>query len=727
MRKIVFFVFMMAVAMLSSCSKGEKEYKIAVSQCSPGEWRDKVNKEMLAAQYIYEEKAKVEIFNAWDDTELQIRQIDSLTNAGIDLLVVAPIASAPLTEAVARTRAKGIPVIFFDRRAETDDYTAFIGGDNVAAGQTCGEYALDLVKDIKNRRPQILEITALMDASPVIERHKGFEKAMSGHQEVDYVCVHSDWSWEGVYQILEQKNEENSLPDVVFCHTDYMSQGAYRFAEETGTAERLKIVSIDGLAGEGQGLEALEKGLMAGTYIYPTHGEKIVRLALDILTGKPYERDNFLLSMMATPQNARTLAMNSHEMMEQIQNLVVIENKMEDFFGLYNTQRKMLTASIVSIILLAVALLLFWRAVKQVKRAHRKIKQMNAEQTLFYTNASHQLKTPLTLIAGPVKELMDSTDVQSDKQKQLLEIISRNVAQLETVTSSVLNFRREMAQMVSDATADSALQQVSAQEVLQDSRVSMMKQEDSEELSTVLIIDDNDDMRRYLRTLLADRFYVLEAADGQSGLKLARESVPDLVVSDVMMPVMDGLQLCKKLKEDAITSHVPVILLTARSEESQQIEGFEHGADAYLTKPFSADMLIARIYNLLKIRQQLRVLFDGKEEEPVKLSTQDKLFIDTVKEAIQRNMSNQDLRMDDLGEEIGLSRVQMYRKVKALTGLSPVELLREMRLQRGYALLSGTTKTVAEVAYEVGFSKPGYFSSCFKTKYGKLPTEIRAE
>lgn len=144
MRKVV-FVLSVLIAILSSCSNSEKVYKIAVSQCSPGEWRDKVNQEMLAAQFIYEEKADVEIFNAWDDIDLQIRQIDSLTEAGIDLLVVAPIASAPLTETVAKTMEKGIPVVFFDRKAETDNYTAFIGGDNVAAGQTCGEYALELV------------------------------------------------------------------------------------------------------------------------------------------------------------------------------------------------------------------------------------------------------------------------------------------------------------------------------------------------------------------------------------------------------------------------------------------------------------------------------------------------------------------------------------------------------------------------------------------------------
>lgn len=727
MRKVV-FVLSVLIAILSSCSNSEKVYKIAVSQCSPGEWRDKVNQEMLAAQFIYEEKADVEIFNAWDDIDLQIRQIDSLTEAGIDLLVVAPIASAPLTETFAKTMEKGIPVVFFDRKAETDNYTAFIGGDNVAAGQTCGEYALELVQSVKDRKPKILEITALMDASPVIERHKGFEKAMSSHKEVDYTCINSDWSWEGVYQILKQKHEENDLPDVVFCHTDYMSQGAYRFTEETGTGEKVKIVSVDGLIGEGQGLEAVEKGLMAGTYIYPTHGEKIIRLALDILTGKPYERDNYLLSLMATPKNVRTVAMNSQEMMSQMHNLVIIEGKMETFFGLYNTQRKILIASIISMILLAVALVVFWRAVKQIRNAHRKMKQLNEEQTHFYTNASHQLKTPLTLIAGPVKQLLERNVLKDDDQG-LLEIVSRNVAHLEMLVSNVLNFRREVQGTISDETVVDALNQVVPKDIVQEGHIEMLNQEDTDELPNILIVEDNDDMRRYLRTLLAARFYVLEASDGQSGLRLARESVPDLIVSDVMMPVMDGLQLCKHLKEDFITSHIPVILLTARSEEHQQMEGYESGADAYLTKPFSADLLVSRIYNLLANRRQLRKLFDNNKQEntpaDVKLTTQDKLFMDQLKEAVNNNMSNPSLKMDELGEQLGISRVQLYRKVKTLTGLSPVELLRQMRLQKAKVLLNSTTKTVAEIAYEVGFNSSSYFATCFKKQFGKLPMELR--
>ena len=159
------------------------------------------------------------------------------------------------------------------------------------------------------------------------------------------------------------------------------------------------------------------------------------------------------------------------------------------------------------------------------------------------------------------------------------------------------------------------------------------------------------------------------------------------------------------------------------------MEGDEHGAEAYMTKPFRADLLISRIDNLLRSRQQLQVLFkEGQQEDKqVKLTTQDKLFLDQLRNVVRERMANPKLKMDDLGDELGISRVQLYRKVKVLTGLSPVDLLKQVRLERAKVLLNSTTKTVSEIAYEVGFGTPSYFTSCFKKQYGKLPMEFRAE
>ena len=703
-----------------------------MSQCSEGNWRWKLNNEMLAAQHLYEQDVKVDIVSCYDNSALQIRQIDSLADSGIDLLVVAPNEYAQIAEAVARTRKKGIPVIFFDRKTDTEDQTAFIGGDNVATGRLSGNYALELAKGLMKQqpdhRPVILEVTALLSTSPASDRHQGFAQAMHGHDEVDYVCINGDWDDNNTYAIVKKELTGNHRPDIIFCHSDFMANGAYRAAAELKQEQRVRILGVDGLPGEGEGIEAVRKGMFAGTCVYPTHGELIVRLALDILSGKPYERENYLQGMMITPDNVETVALYTGELKRQYEDMVTVQDKLEEYFGLYNVQSKVIAVCVVAILLLVVAVLLSWRASRKMKEAHRRIQQAHDEQTAFYTNARHQLRTPLTLVAGPVKQFLENYTLKGE-QKELMEIIDRNVAQLEMVVSNVLNFKMGEGQpMVDDSNVEAALQQGVNDDSLQEERLAQMKQEDSEELSSILIVDDNADMRRYLRTLLADKFYVLEAPDGQSGLKIARECVPDLVVSDVMMPVMDGLQFCKKLKEDSITCHIPVILLTARSTETQQMEGYEHGADAYLTKPFNSSLLVARIYNLLKNRQQLKHFADGQQSETQpQLSTQDKLFADSLKDVFMKNLSNPDLRVDDLGAELGMSRVQLYRKVKVLTGISPVELLREMRLQRGYNLINSTTKSISEIAYEVGFHTPSYFSNCFKKQFGKYPTELRAE
>ena len=741
MKKTVLYLIII-VAALTGCTESEKTFRIGVSQCAGGQWRDKVNSEMLAAQHLFEQNVKVTVVNAQDDTERQICEIDSLSDAGIDLLVVAPNESAPIADAIARTRQRGIPVIFFDRKAMTDDYTAFIGGDNVEAGRTVGNYALSLAKlqAQAGHRPLVVEITGSMGTSPAQERHQGFAEAMQQQDWLDYQPLFSDWSATEAHKKVAQLLAENRVPDVVFCHNDAMCTGAFEVVKGTPYEQKVRLLGIDGMPEEG--IAYVQKGWLAGTYIYPTHGERVVRLALDILTGQPYEQENPMEGMMVTPDNADIIALNSRELMHQNHDLVTVQDKLEDYLGLYNTQHKVLIGSLLSILLLLIGVLLTWRAARQQRRVHEQMKRLSEEQTLFYTNASHQLKTPLTLIAGPVRKLLEDGKLKSEEQG-LLEIVGRNVAQLETLISSVLSFRKEMGSTVSDETAAEAVRQGAPADAIQESRLALLKQEDTDELPSILVVDDNDDMRRYLRTLLADKFYVLEAADGQGGLKLARDIVPDIVVSDVMMPVMNGLQLCKRLKEDAVTSHIPVLLLTARSSEAQQMEGYEHGADAYLTKPFRADLLISRIYNLVRSRQQLRHLFEASDtmtqpeasaiDESRELvdrprpSSQDKLFADSLKEAILKNMSNPNLKMDELGDELGLSRVQLYRKVKALTGLSPVELLREMRLQRARTLLTTSTKTVAEVAYEVGFGTPSYFSKCFKQLFGEYPTDLRAE
>jgi len=217
-----------------------------VSQCSGGQWREKVNQEMLAAQHLYEQNVKVTIANADDDTQRQIRQIDSLVASGIDLLVVAPNEAGPIAEAITRVMEQGIPVICFDRKVASDNYTAFIGGSNVEAGRAIGVNAVDVARGLLagGHKPLILEVTASMSSTPAQERHQGFAGVVEGHPELDYVWRESDWSSEGTYRIVMEQIRSGRLPDIVFCHNDGMATGAYKAVVETGTEGKVNIMGL---------------------------------------------------------------------------------------------------------------------------------------------------------------------------------------------------------------------------------------------------------------------------------------------------------------------------------------------------------------------------------------------------------------------------------------------------------------------------------------------------
>ena len=253
-----------------------------------------------------------------------------------------------------------------------------------------------------------------------------------------------------------------------------------------------------------------------------------------------------------------------------------------------------------------------------------------------------------------------------------------------------------------------------------------VEQPSNPDAPVVLVIDDNADIRAYVSALLCRDYRVLTAADGEAGLAQAQKFVPDVVVCDVMMPGVDGIECCRRLKGSLSTSHIPVILLTACSLDEQRIRGYDGGADSYISKPFSSRLLLSRIRNLLDNRCRLRQFFtDGQLPRPGEVNDLDRDFVARFKALVEERMGDSALNVEDLGHEMGVSRVQLYRKLKSLTNSSPVELLRRIRLQRASALLASSDRTVSEVAYEVGFSSPSYFTKCYKEEFKESPTERR--
>lgn len=717
-KHIILYVILLLLVFVS-CS--DRRTVIGVSQCSDDLWRQKVNREIKIGQYQYK-NVDVVFASADNNGQRQARQIDSLVKAKVDLLVVAPSDVKTVAPAIERAYRAGIPVILYDRMIESTHYTAYIGTDNVAIGKEVADYLAHQLQG----RGTVVEITGERGSTPVADRHRGFMQGMIAFPQIQVVTLEGDWNLAGAKKLMRQYMDAGKPVDAVFGHNDAEAWGAQQAAKEKNREKQMLFVGIDGLPGENQGVDLVAKGVMTASYIYPTKGETIVPLAMNILQGKPYKRMNYFQSALVTAENAKLIDMQYKEIEGQTADLNTIYSSINEYMKMYRWQ-KIISILAVAVVVLLLIMIFYRRKVRREKeKLNEQRKQMADDKIAFFTNVSHQLRTPLTLVSGPLNRLMQA-DNYTEEQKMLLQVVSRNVGQLETLTADVLNFKEQVDAM-NQASTDEACEKELSQHVLRDSRHQMLLQQDVEELSTILIVDDNEDIRSYLRVLLAGQYYVIEASDGQNGLRLAKESVPDLIVSDVMMPVMDGLTFCSKIKEDEVTSHIPVILLTARSEESQRIEGYEHGADAYITKPFSDHLLLVRISNLLQARRQRK-----NDEAKQMLSAEDiqtdepgeRMFLERFKKAAKSHIGDANLRMDDLGSELSLSKVQMYRKVKALTGKTPAEVLREMRMQKAYSLLKQTDKTISEVAAEVGFAIPGYFSACFKKQFGINPTELR--
>ena len=905
---------LLALLTLCGCNRQRpRKYVIGVSQCSQDVWRDKLNRELKTSEY-FNDSLEVRLASANDNSRRQMEQINQFVDEGVDLLVVAPNQYRSITPAIERAYNRGIPVILYDRKTNSNKFTAFIGADNYGIGKAMGQF---IARQLKGRG-RVVEIRGLEGSSPAAERHKGFVDAIKAWPGVQLVASEAgNWKEESAIRAMGRILKKTRDFDYVYGQNDRMAWGAYVALRQHGIRRPVKFTGVDGLATEGGGLELVRDGVFEATSFYPTQGEAVIALAMKILRGQPYSRDNLLETTVITRDNAEMMLREARELARQNDNLDMLHRQVDRYFTQYNNQKIIILLFVGLIVLMVIVVVNMYRANITKKRLNRQLRQRNDElqrlsrevedmtrgQLAFFTNVSHELRTPLTLIQGPIERLLEELP-QPDERRQLLQTAQRNANILQQLVDEILDFRKvqngkmeltlsrfslgdsladwcrdfrvaagrrhinlQMADELTDGgvivadkdklahiyfnlmtnalkytpaggtittsvtdegdsyafsvkdtgmgigTADLpnifkrfyqaqgaaggtgiGLAIVQAYATLHHGTVTVESQTGSGTCFTVtlpkvqqgpvgeasnaphtaarlqaspyandtvnarqyfddvvateqnaqpevLVIDDNGDMRAYLRTILKEKYHITEAADGRQGLALARRTVPDVVVCDVMMPVMDGMAFTRALKDDTATSHIPVILLTARSLDDQKAEGYSLGADSYLTKPFQANVLLARIDNLLQNRARLYALFstarkDGSEDDTDEAGTtptaapatgdKDRRFVGRLRKIVQTHLADADFNVERIGEEIGLSRVQLYRKVKALTGQSPVELLRSARLQRGRHLIETTDMTVSEVAYDVGFTSPSYFTKCFKDEFGQNPNELRS-
>lgn len=719
--------------MLASCSSDEKKYRIGVSQCSDDIWRDKQNSELKIGAYFHD-NVELRFAAAFDNDERQIQQIDSLVATGIDLLIVAPNQVSTISSAIDRAYDKGIPVIVFERKTSTKKYTAYMGADNFEMGRLMGDYVATRL----NQRGRIIEVMGLKGSSPAIERHNGFREAVAQHPGIQVAAtLQGDWTEPTAYRTVKQwlEGHPGEAIDLVFGMNDRTAMGARKAFEEAGGQMPL-FCGIDGLPGENGGIRLVQDSLLDASYVYPTHGDRLLQLAVDILEGRPYEKETKLMSALVTRDNARVLLMGSEEVMRQSQYVEKLHQKTDDYLDQLDGQRTLTFLALATIVLLLLLLLGIYMYYLQRARIQDERMLMEREQLDFYTQVSHELRTPLTLIEGPLEQLAQTPDIEnaSPGASDLFAIVRRNTRQLTQLINKMLDAQ------VGGPKGDMTAEQIDAITAKQEPAMPAAGTVPDEDAPTVLIVDDNADIRAYLRSILQSRYRLLEAEDGKHGLAVAREQVPDLIVSDVMMPVMNGLEFCQQVKRDLISSHIPVILLTARVLDQHQIEGYRSGADAYITKPFSQELLLVRIDNLLHSRHQLKGLWSDKPssdaaaapvpaqdaEEPVASPIED-AFIERFKHIVEQRLHDSNLSVEDLAADMGLSRVQLYRKVKALTGSTPVDLLRKARLSRAQGLLHESSLSVSEIAYQVGFASPSYFSKCYKDEFGQAPGDARSK
>ena len=874
MKQWLYVVFLTLV--FSACSDNNvKKYVIGVSQCSEDIWRDKLNNELVMSTYQHD-NVTLKFASANDNDRLQKQQIEQFIKEGVNLLIVSPNQIHTISSVIDKAYDAGIPVILFDRKTDSRKYTAFIGADNYEAGHEIGYFIGQQLEGKGN----IAEICGLQASSPAIERNRGFMDALKNYPDIKVVARgYGDWIKESgvtaMDSILVQSKESFQY---VFAQNDRMALGALQSIKKH-KVKGIKIVGIDALPVPGGGMENVRDGNLEASYIYPTRGDSVMQLALNILEKKPYKRDNYLKGALVTKANANVLLMQNEEMNKQTARLNALHGKVDTYLVQYNHQKMYIVLFSIILLLLIGIMVYIYRTILMKRRIEE---EANKAKLQFFTNISHELRTPLTLIADPVNYIIHDDNLNS-QQRSMLQIVQRNVLVLTQLVSEILDFRKvqngKMELRLSDFNLAESMKQwiklfsASAQKkhivismdapdtimlradqdkiericynllsnalkyTSEGGEISLMAKEEggrvmisvadngcgisSDELpyifdrfyqaknagrgtgiglaivkaftelhhgevsatsiegkgSTftihipvrqkgevtnqptekieqlvepssaqevpnqarhideliqpyqtdkpeVLIIDDNIDIRTYLRSVLSEKYNVSEAANGKAGLELARKIVPDIVLSDIMMPVMDGLAFCQQLKTDKAISHIPVILLTARSLDEQRAEGYEHGADAYLSKPFSLRLLLSRIDNLIESRKKLNQTWSkGVEDDEIgNISNEiDKSFLKQLRKIIQENLANSDLSVEQIGDEIGLSRVQLYRKVKALTGYSPVEIVRKARLTRARHLLQTTERTVSEVAYAVGFSTPSYFSKCYKDEFGESP------
>ncbi|MCW3786844.1 hybrid sensor histidine kinase/response regulator transcription factor [Plebeiibacterium sediminum] len=909
------------ISLISLFSFAKKNYTIGFSQCGQRDnWRLKMEAEM-ERELLYHPDLSIIIKQALDDSETQLEQIDELLNQDIDLLIVSPNEINPVQKVIEKVYKKGIPVILIDRRIDSDNYTAYIGGDNYEIGRFAAEY-IGRRLDYKGN---VMEIQGAMTTSAAVERSKGFNDALANYSKLKNVYkIHSFWNENILTDSLP--SGFNLHPDIkaIFAFNDDLASDAVDLLKKHTNSSELVVVGVDGLATPKGGISMVENGTITATIIYPTGGKEAIQIAAKILHNEPFIKNNLLPTVLIDETNVKTTRIQYTYIETLQQDIDRSKNMLEKLTEQYQSQHMLLLIAISLLLIVILLSTLLFRAFRhknianlnlerqkeaisqqniELKRISRQLDEATQAKLKFFTNISHEFRTPLTLLLGPLYDMEKDAELD-EKNRWRLNLIHKNAKRLLMLINQLMDFRKiEMGKMgllaneydlveflqsiINDFTSLASnkniklcfytdvesmqvwfdkshmdkvffnlfsnalkftdqegsinihLSQVSytfgniekecAKIIVEDNgrgiseehlnrifdrfyqieqsgnrlegtgiglsltkglieihkgaievwsekgkgtrfsiflqlgnehfRPDEINQSQSEKglmddliktetdleennsfiekksineninKPVLLLVEDNEELRNYIKQSLIQNYIIVEAGNGKEALGLIEENELDLIITDVMMPEMDGLEFTQIVKSKVETCHIPVIMLTAKSSEKQVIEGIEQGADDYITKPFSANYLYAKIHQLIENKNNIRKYFkELGANMPIKgLSKLDNRFIKNIDILILENLNNEQFGVEFLGEKIGMSRVQLYRKIKQMTELSPNDYIKSIRLKKAIKLMTEENLTISEAAFKTGFSTPSYFSKCFKDIYKQTPREYLNE
>ena len=883
-----FLLVWLTLIVLCGCTSSGKQKKhvIGLSQCMLDDARRQAMINDMRIEASNYDDVEIIIKDAQNNNETQIQQIRDLIRQKVDVLIISPYQSEPITAVAEEAYRAGIPTIITDRKVNTDQYTSFVGANNYEIGLAAGNYAANYLPP----NAIILEIWGLTQTSPAQERHKGFVDALREREDLSFRKIEGQWLVDTARMEL-RKLEHPEQIDFVYAHNDMMAIAAreYFMAWDSIRGRELRIIGVDAVAGAG--LEAVEDGRINASFLYPTGGEQVIRTAMRIIQGEPVDKFIPLRTAPVDHQSARTLLLQADQLQKYRQRIEAQRSRIDGLSDRFYFLRNSLgVISLLMIGFIALSIYAFYIN-RKMRQANRKLISLNAEmkevtaqKLQFFTNVSHEVRTPLTLILAPLDRLIIS--LRESPYASDLGLIQKNANRLLRVINQILDFRKvegkqeklavreidlvpfvgeiksyfdSMASVRAIAyTFTSSIKQCTLwidPDLLEkvfvnllsnafkftpeggSVRIELTEEEDrvfiqvidtgsgiqpgnlphlfdrfyTEDRSmgtgiglhlvkeyihmhggeirvesepgqrttftvclrkgkahfedsdlmetsvshqayeasrlddsethkmlsktypyTILITEDDDEVRCFLERELSPHFKTRTAANGKDALRVLEEEEISLVVSDVMMPEMNGFELCRMIKSQLPFSHIPVILLTALTDERQRIFGITGGADDYIQKPFHTDYVKIKIIHLLQERQKLRErllekLRDNKLllSEPEKVESIDDAFLRKFAEQIEAVYADPEYNVEKLSETLGLSRGHLHRKIKELTGTAPVEFLRTYRLNKATQLLRQNAYTVSEVAYRTGFSSPAYFSKCFKAVYGVTPTEYQ--